>query len=128
MLLEPVSLANATVGATTVLSKVNVKVLVLDTLPTTSVWRTNTLCVPSARPVGAVVVQAPPTLYSTKAPASGVTLSVSTDVILSAAEPAGGVPVSVSKLTTGVVGATVSKVKVMAVDAEELPATSCWRT
>ena len=81
---------------------------------------------PSAKPVGAVVVHAfAPTLYSTKALASGVTLSVSTDVILSEAEPAGGVPVSVSKLTTGVVGATVSKVNVMAVDADELPATSC---
>ena len=125
--LLPLSMANAIVGAATVVSKVNCNCVAgVEILPAASVWRTRTVLAPlmAAKLLRGFHVVPPLTLTSTTAPLSAVTLSAPLLVIRSVPD----LPVSLRRDTPGETGAAVSSVKVSCPESEILPAASVWRT
>ena len=119
----PVSLVSATVGVTTTVSYVNVKVADADTLPATSLCRTFSVMSPCFR-LKYGLHEAPLSVeYSMRAPDSGLDTVISpNDVILSPF-----VPVSTVSDTIGV-ATTVSNTNSKGVLSDTFPAKSLCRT
>src|SRR3569623_943371 len=123
LLLLPVSLTNATVGAATCVSSTKLSLVLPDTLPATSVCRTYTVVLPSTG-VLLLLQTVPLLLYSTTAPASvPPTVSVPVFVMPSLLL----LPVSLTNATVGA-ATCVSSTKLRLVLPDTLPATSVCRT
>ncbi len=122
--LVPVSLVNETVGAATWVSSTKLMVVAPDTLPATSVWRTETVLLPSAGVKDEVQVWPPSVLYSMVAPVS-VPPMVRVPELVTRSELLA--PVSLVNETVGA-ATWVSSTKLTVVAPDVLPATSVWRT